>query len=435
MWIPSKTKKQILFGILASLSTGSLIAQKPSPMPPLRAPLAAPQQNPPAQNPATKELQEKALKFQSKELDLKLREVKFQESLSKERRKLQRMEIEDALKKKEKEQKNAKLLEEIETNKLKLQKIEQEQKLKTQESRITIEALAIENKIQEENLKKISQEFAKDQIKLNREKEKLATEQMKHKFKLEKVDTDLQLAQKKKVIKALVKTKIDYKKEPFQDGTLYISDRRIEMNGPIVYGTADYITDRIYFYNNKSEELPIFLVINRSPGGSVMEGYRIIKAMESSKAPIHVIVKSYAASMAAMITTLAEHSYAYESAIILHHQPAGVNRGNIAEQQKRVETLNEWAERLLRPVADKMGISLEEFYKRMYANDPNGNWREFGDKAQKLKWVKHIAQRVEEASFRESPDLLQKMKKQNDPKGKSELPELNAFDYYFIHGS
>ena len=429
-----KAKKQILFGILASLSTGTLVAQKTAPMPPLRAPIATPQQLASAQNPAAKALQEKARKFQSKELDLKLKEVKFQESLSEERRKLQRIEVEEALKKKEKERKNAKLLEEIEINKLKLQKIEQEQKLKTQESRVTIEALAIANKIREENLKKTSQEFAKEQIKLNREKEKLAAEQMKHKFKLEKVDTDLQLVQKKKVLKALVKTKIDYKKEPFQDGTLYISDRRIEMNGPIVYGTADYITDRIYFYNNKSEDLPIFLVIERSPGGSVMEGYRIIKAMESSKAPIHVIVKSYAASMAAMITTLAEHSYAYESAIILHHQPAGVNIGNIAEQQKKVETLNEWAERLLRPVAKKMGISLEGFYKKMYQNDPNGNWREFGDKAQKLKWVNHIAQRVEEASFRESPDLLQKKKKQDNLRNKSDLPELNAFDYYFIHG-
>ena len=70
--------------------------------------------------------------------------------------------------------------------------------------------------------------------------------------------------------------------------------------------------------------------------------------------------------MAAMITTLAEHSYAYESAIILHHQPSGRNIGNIAEQKKGVEMLNEWAERLLHPVANKMGISLEDFYKRMY---------------------------------------------------------------------
>ena len=37
-----------------------------------------------------------------------------------------------------------------------------------------------------------------------------------------------------------------------------------------------------------------------------MAGYRILKAMEASDAPVHVVVKSHAASMAACITTLAE---------------------------------------------------------------------------------------------------------------------------------
>ena len=50
----------------------------------------------------------------------------------------------------------------------------------------------------------------------------------------------------------------------------------------------------------------IFIVIDTSPRGSVMAGYRILKAMESSDAPVHVVVKSFAASMAAAITTLGE---------------------------------------------------------------------------------------------------------------------------------
>ncbi|HHC74124.1 MAG TPA: hypothetical protein ENK78_03515, partial [Thiothrix sp.] len=45
------------------------------------------------------------------------------------------------------------------------------------------------------------------------------------------------------------------------DGTLVISDRRISLNGPILHETADYISARLNYYNNKDESLPIFLVI------------------------------------------------------------------------------------------------------------------------------------------------------------------------------
>jgi ATP-dependent Clp protease protease subunit len=112
-----------------------------------------------------------------------------------------------------------------------------------------------------------------------------------------------------------------YLEKPLQDdNTLVISDRRIAFNGAVTSAQADHICDRIHYFNNKDKKLPIFIVIDSSPGGSVMAGYRILKAMEGSDAPIHVVVKSFAASMAACITTLAEESYAYPNAIILHHQ-------------------------------------------------------------------------------------------------------------------
>ena len=77
--------------------------------------------------------------------------------------------------------------------------------------------------------------------------------------------------------------------------------------------------------------------IDRCPGGSVMEGYRIVKAMQASKAPIHVVVKSFAASMAAVITTLAVHSYAYPNAVILHHQMSTGANGNMTQIKEQVE--------------------------------------------------------------------------------------------------
>ena len=194
------------------------------------------------------------------------------------------------------------------------------------------------------------------------------------------------------------KAKPKYLKDPLVDGVLYISDRRISFNGAVTEQLADYVCTRIAFYNNQSSEFPIFIVVDNSPGGSVAAGYQIQKAMAASKAPVHVVVKGFAASMTAVICTLAERSYCYPNTIILHHQASNVVRGNMTVLKEQIDFTNQWFDRLATPVAKKMGISLQEFVKQMYANDSTGDWQAFGDKAKELKWVDHVVERIEETA-------------------------------------
>ena len=229
------------------------------------------------------------------------------------------------------------------------------------------------------------------------------------------------------------------------DGMLVISDRRIPLNGMIVGETADFVTSRIDFWNNRNRKLPIFIVIDDCPGGSVMAGYRILKAMEASDAPIHVVVKSFAASMAACITTLAEESYAYPNAVILHHQISSqiaFARLNLTQQKEFFQESNRWWERLAAPVAKKMGISTDEFIKKMYARSTSGDWSEFADEAKKLKWVNHIVDGILESSITMNPDADEKeadkktaLVEEIDPDGKvfTYLPRLNPKDVYFLY--
>lgn len=236
-----------------------------------------------------------------------------------------------------------------------------------------------------------------------------------------------------------------YLEKPLKDdGTLVISDRRIALNGPISGSTADYITERIHFYNNKDKKNPIFIVIDTSPGGSVMAGYRILKAMEGSDAPIHVVVKSFAASMAATITTLAEESYAYPNAIILHHQISSsymFTTMNLTQQKESYEDSKKWWSRLAAPIAKKMGISTEEFIKQMYQKNSDGDWVEFATDAQKLKWVDHIVNRIQETSTVINPDSVKKkpaskeLKETLDSQGLPcmYLPRINPHDVYFLY--
>lgn len=250
-----------------------------------------------------------------------------------------------------------------------------------------------------------------------------------------------------------------YTKTPFENGILTISDRRISFNGPVTDSLADHVVERIAFWNNKNTEYPIFIVIDSSPGGSVQAGYRILKAMEGSQAPVHVVVKSFAASMAACVTTLAKVSYAYPNAVILHHQMSAGTRGNMTQMKEQYKNMEEWFDRLAAPLAKKMGWTKDEFVKKMYENNSDGDWEVFADQAVKMKWVDHVVQDIRESAILRNPDVRNFaptimpmpqrgealppattsapsfMQWQQDEHGKlyMELPPLKPFDHYFIY--
>ena len=302
--------------------------------------------------------------------------------------------------------------------------------------------------------------------KLEAETEKLAEEGELSKAKADKLTNDLKTVQTESALEIarlqndIARIEAEEKRSRFADakpvflknplrdnGTLVISDRRIPLNGVITTDTADFITSRIQYWNNKDRELPIFIVIDACPGGSVMAGYRILKVMESSDAPVHVVVKSFAASMAAAITTLAEESYAYPNAVILHHQISAVVMGqlNLTQQREFHEENQRWWARFGTPLADKMGITPDEFIKKMYAQSSSGDWSEFGEQAKDLKWVNHIVNGIDETSFTKDPDTIEASKtakqttvtEEIDATGKPFvwLPRLNPKDVYFIYNS
>lgn len=263
----------------------------------------------------------------------------------------------------------------------------------------------------------------------------IADESLRAAAKVAAADSRDRLA---KVAPAAVKSK--YLKDPFVDGTLYISDRRIALNGAIDEELAKSVCEQIYFFNNQNAEYPIFLVIDNSPGGSVSAGYQIQQAMKSSKAPVYVVVKSFAASMAAVITTTSERSFCFENTQILHHQISTGVQGNLTVLREGVAEGEKWYRRFMSPVADKMGITLEEFTRQMYAHNSDGDWVEIGPRAVELKWVDNIVTRVEESGV---IALSEKKNPQNgapaeqtDAQGRRyvELPPLsNPFDFWAIY--
>ncbi|KAF0124380.1 MAG: Protease subunit of ATP-dependent protease [Elusimicrobia bacterium] len=338
------------------------------------------------------------------------------------------------------------------------QRISLENKLAAEASKKELEAMTAsilkikaENELLSEQQKKLILADSAEKMAIDLEIKKMDLRERQLKFekltlesRMDQLNSDLVLRTRKEEWKKEANKDPVYEDQPFKKGVLTVSDRRIPLNGPVYSRSADYITDRIHYFNNISTA-PIFLVIDNSPGGSVMAGYRILKAMESSKAPVYVVVKSYAASMAAGIATLAKKSFAYPNAIILHHQMSTMNWGNMTQIKEQYEKAKEWERRILEPVAKKMGISTEAFRKRMYEKSSDGDWDEFADKAVALKWVDNIVDRIDETGFVKNPDYAQPspanrmeftgLEEKTDDTGRRyvNLPRLEPFDFYFIH--
>ena len=272
------------------------------------------------------------------------------------------------------------------------------------------------------------------------------TAEMEWNAKTTELRAKLALREKEEETDAYAEQKPVYLKDPLTaDGELVLSDRRIALNGLITASTADFVSSRIDYFNNKNKEWPIFIVIDDSPGGSVMAGYKILKSMESSTAPVYVVVKSFAASMAAAIATLSKRSFAYPNAVILHHQISNGMMGNLTDQREGLRTLEQWWQRLAEPIAAKMGITTEQFVEQMYAHTKSGDWKEFADQAAKLKWIDTVVGRCRETVWCKNPDADSASAAQvataeasalkTDAKGRAYmvLPRVNPVDCYYLH--
>ena len=454
---------------------------------PKAAPQAAPEQGELSKLSAENQLADQRLKKKLQQVNADKEELKAQYELDLQRQKTKTAELEAELSRTASENKLAEEKRKVEISKLETeyQKLAAQNKLSAEQARALTSAqgdelakLTLENKLAEEKNKKLMADLALQIARLkaandlgaeqqradlladSKEKNgidlelkrldlverKLKIEKMALDSRLNRLNSDLDLRMKKEEWKKQSNTEPVYNDRPFSDGKLVISDRRIALNGPIFTGVADNITERIHYFNNISTQ-PIFIVIDVCPGGSVMEGYRIVKAMQASKAPIYVVVKSFAASMAAVITTLADKSYIYPNSIILHHQMSTGFRGNMTQLKEQLEMSREWERRLHVPVSKKMGISPDEFRKKMYEKNSDGDWEEFGDKAVEYKWATSTVDEIEETGFTKNPDEKDSgrpmgrfsfnggLEEKTDEKGERfvSLPRLTPFDFYFIY--
>ena len=222
---------------------------------------------------------------------------------------------------------------------------------------------------------------------------------------LEKKDTLFNKIQESRNI--LSSNSVQYLKNPLtKDGDLILSDRQIKF-GLVVDEEEGRNAERLIdFYNNDPEHkgYPIFLIFeNGCYGGSCSVMQSLINKMLRSESPVFVVVKKFAYSAAAVITTCAVNSFIYEEAEMMHHQIQTIFHNEIVNPTKLKEysDLMKYYSRIYSDkMCSKLRVNLEEFVKKMYKNSCDGEgWFLMGEAAKKEKWVNNVIKSCRDTSI------------------------------------
>lgn len=134
---------------------------------------------------------------------------------------------------------------------------------------------------------------------------------------------------------------------------------------------------------DKENEINIFI---NSPGGSVMEGLKIVSYIEMLNENIRVnCIADFAASMAFIITQSCQNRFALKSSILMQHQMSLMNRGNLFNLNNYMEMINDMNVYLDKSQASRINMSYDEFKERI-TND----WWLYGNKAKEMNVVDDI---------------------------------------------
>lgn len=242
--------------------------------------------------------------------------------------------------------------------------------------------------------------YAEQSLQEQLSKEKITTEIELERLKKAKIQEEyLKIQANNDKINQTQVNKEPYTFLPVTGKTIKISDRTIVMPETITVENSTEIVKKINFLNRKNN-YPIFIVIDTCYGGSVLGGELILRAIENSKSKVYIVVKTFCASMCAIITsTFAENAYVMNNAMILHHEISSGVQGNISLQKENINYLEYWQKQMLGPIAKRRGQTVDEFVASLYKLSRTGDATLFAPDALREKWILHLINNIEDGSF------------------------------------
>lgn len=125
--------------------------------------------------------------------------------------------------------------------------------------------------------------------------------------------------------------------------------------------SVDDVINDINMFNTKGNK-PIYLILD-SPGGSVMDGARLMDVIQSSKNPVISINTGLCASMCFMILEHSHKRFGLQRATLMGH-PASLGvlyRGELDKIVSRLTYMKRFVDKMDKFIAKRAGLTYESF--------------------------------------------------------------------------
>ena len=141
------------------------------------------------------------------------------------------------------------------------------------------------------------------------------------------------------------------------------SDSIILFNVPVMGESVDAVIDII----SNSSAKTVYLVLD-SPGGSVVDGARLLEYMKNSGKNIITVCDNLCASMAFQIFEVGARRLMTEKAILMAHPASGGAQGTIENMDAMIKMFRLYVDRMDADVAKRSNIEYDKF-KGLVANN------------------------------------------------------------------
>lgn len=143
-----------------------------------------------------------------------------------------------------------------------------------------------------------------------------------------------------------------------------LEDRVVILDDEVNSYTASVVSTSLLYLEGRDSKLPIRLIIN-SPGGSVMDGLKIVDIMNFVSCPVSTLATGLAASMGCVILAAGEPGmrFALPNTQIMAHQVSSGSHGTTADLEVHMNHVKFLNDQLVAMLADCSGSTKEKIVK------------------------------------------------------------------------
>ncbi len=144
-------------------------------------------------------------------------------------------------------------------------------------------------------------------------------------------------------------------------------DQIVYFNTPVTYASVDVAINALREIEEKGFT-EAYIVLD-SPGGSVLDGIKVINYIESSNITVHTVCDGLCASMAAQIHQVGKKRMMTPRSLLMFHDAAGGLQGNLEQMNAQLQAIRRYVARLDLATAKRSKLDYQTFRNDILASN------------------------------------------------------------------